>query len=95
MRAIVSPRAQADIDDIWDYTAEHWGERQAAVYLDLIKAAVNAVAMDPGVGRNCDQVRPGLRRYQAGSHVVFYRALATTIVVARVLHQRMDVGRHL
>lgn len=95
MQAIVSPRAQADIDDIWDYTVEHWGERQAAIYLSLIKAAVNTVAMDPGIGQNCDHVRPGLRRYQAGSHVVFYRVFATTIVVARVLHQRMDLRRHL
>jgi toxin ParE1/3/4 len=95
MRAIVSPRAQADIDDIWDYTVECWGERQAALYLKLIKATVDAVAKDPGVGRNCDDVRPGVRRYQVGAHVVFYRVFGTAIVVVRVLHQRMDVERHL
>ena len=95
MRFIVSPRARADIDDIWDYTVEHWGERQAEIYLRLLKAAVDAVATDPEVGRACDDVRPGYRRYPVGSHVLFYRVTSTAIVVVRVLHQRMDVERHL
>ena len=73
---------------------KRWGEQQAEIYLRLIKAAVDAVATDPKVGRNCDDVRPGLRRYQVGSHVLFYRISATTVVVARVLHQRMDAERH-
>nr|WP_323123832.1 hypothetical protein [Burkholderia alba] len=30
-----------------------------------------------------------------GSHVVFYRATTATLDVIRVLHQRMDVDRHL
>ena len=95
MRFVVSPRAQADIDDIWEYTVEHWGLRQAEIYLRLIKEAVEAVAADPKVGRNCDDVRPGYRRYLVGSHVLFYRVTATAVVVVRILHQRMDVERHL
>ena len=95
MRFIVSPRAEADIDDIWNYTIEHWGEQQAEIYLRLIKAAVEAVATDPKVGRTCDDVRPGYRRYPVGSHVLFYRVTATAVVVVRILHRRMDVERHL
>jgi toxin ParE1/3/4 len=95
MRFIVSPRARADIDDIWDYTVERWGERQAEIYLRLVKAAVDAVATDPKVGRVCDDVRPGYRRYPVGSHVLFYRVTATAIVAVRILHRRMDVERHL
>jgi toxin ParE1/3/4 len=95
MRFIVSPRARADIDSIWDYTVERWGERQAEIYLRLLKAAVDAVATDPKVGQACDDVRPGYRRYSVGSHVLFYRVDATAVVVVRILHQRMDIERHL
>jgi len=95
MRFIVSPRARADIDDIWNYTVEHWGDRQAEIYLRLVKAAVEAVATDPKIGRTCDDVRRGYRKYPVGSHVLFYRVTATAIVVVRILHRRMDVERHL
>jgi toxin ParE1/3/4 len=53
------------------------------------------VAKDPEVGRACDDVRPGYRRYSVGSHVLFYRVSAAATVVVRILHQRMDVERHL
>jgi toxin ParE1/3/4 len=95
MRFIVSPRARTDIDDIWNYTVGHWGERQAEIYIRLVKAAVEAVVKDPKVGRICDDVRPGYRRYPVGSHVLFYRVTAEAIVVVRILHRRMDVERHL
>ena len=95
MKLVVSPRARADIDEIWKYTAHRWGERQAEVYLRLVEEGVNAVAANPAVGRPCDEVRPGYRRYPLGSHVLFYRVSAERVVVIRILHQRMDVDRHL
>ncbi len=95
MRFIVSPRARADIEDIWNYTVGQWGERQAEIYLRLLQAAVDAVASDPEVGQTCDDVQPGYRKYRVGSHVMFYRVNPNTVVVVRILHQRMDVGRHL
>lgn len=95
MRFIVSPRARADIEDIWSYTVGQWGERQAEIYLRLLQAAADAVASDPEIGQTCDDVRPGYRKYRVGSHVMFYRINPNAVVVVRILHQRMDVGRHL
>lgn len=95
MRLILSPRAQSDLDDIWEHTIERWGVRQAEIYIRLVKTATDAVAADPKVGRNCDDVRRGYRKYPVGSHVLFYRTTAAAIVVVRILHRRMDVERHL
>ena len=95
MRFVVSPRAHADLDDIWDYTVQQWGVRQAEIYVRLIKTAVDAISADPKVGRSCDDVRPGYRRYAVGSHVLFYRVTTAAVVVVRILHRRMDIERHL
>jgi toxin ParE1/3/4 len=95
MRLILSPRAQTDLDDIWEYTIGRWGIRQAEIDIRLAKTATDAVAADPKVGRNCDDIRPGYRKCPVGSHVLFYRATATAVVVVRILHRRMDVERHL
>jgi plasmid stabilization system protein ParE len=40
-------------------------------------------------------VRNGLRRFEVGSHVVFYNSGTEDILIIRVLHQRMlpDLSR--
>jgi toxin ParE1/3/4 len=43
----------------------------------------------------CDDVRPDYRKYPVGSHILFYRVTKAAIVVVRILHQRMDVERHI
>jgi len=35
----LSPRAQRDLDGVFDYTVTHWGLPQAMRYTDLIEAA--------------------------------------------------------
>jgi toxin ParE1/3/4 len=94
-RFTLSPRAQADIEEIWDYRVEHWNVDQAEVYLRKIKAAIEAVADEPRLGRPCDDVRTGYRKYPAGSHLLFYRLTPDGIDIVRILHQRMDFERHL
>ena len=92
---VLSPRAQRDIDEIWDYSASIWGVQQAEVYVRQIRRAVEIVAEDPCRGRNCDNIRAGYRKYPAGSHFVFYRVVEGGIDVVRILHQRMDFDQHL
>ena len=92
---VLSPRAERDLDEIWDYTAERWDVEQADRYILDLRQIMQLVANDPRTGRSCDEIRPGYRRYPAGSHMVFFRVVAGGIDIARVLHQRMDYPRHL
>lgn len=94
-RFALSPRAQADIDEIWEYSVKHWGVSHAETYMRIIAAAVEALAADPQRGRPCDDIRRGYRRHAVGSHIVFYRTPARHIEIVRVLHRRMDFRRHL
>jgi toxin ParE1/3/4 len=94
-RYVVSPRAQADIEDIWDYTAARWDISQAERYIRAIRATIETLADDPLLGRGCDEIREGYRKYPVGSHVVFYRMRDIGLDVVRILHQRMDFARHL
>jgi toxin ParE1/3/4 len=93
-RFVLSPRAQADLDEIWGYTAQRWGTGQAERYIRLIGAVIHALADQPGRGKRCDNIREGYWKLPAGSHVVFYRHLHGRIEVGRILHNRMDFERH-
>lgn len=88
------PAAEADIDAIWDYSADEWGEDQAEHYIDEIFHACKALAAGSKLGRQVD-VRPGVIKYRVASHMIYFRRNADGIVVIRVLHGAQDVERNL
>ena len=94
-RYVLSPQAQADIDAIWDYTADRWSEAQADRYVNDLRDAIETIVRDPRRGKPCDHLRRGYRKYSVGAHVLFFRVVANVIEVVRVLHQSMDFERHL
>jgi toxin ParE1/3/4 len=95
-RFVLSPAAQADLEQIWDYTCDRWDDDQAESYIREIQRAIELVAENPLIGRSCEEVRPGYRRHRVGSHTLYYRVGASDlIVVVRVLHKNMDVDQNL
>ena len=92
---VITPRAAADLDEIWDYTAERWSENQAERYIRDIWSAIEAAAASPRQTRACDDVRPGYRKQLTGSHVIFFKLIPGGINVVRILHQRMNHEQHL
>ncbi|KUY87676.1 MULTISPECIES: type II toxin-antitoxin system RelE/ParE family toxin [Burkholderia] len=90
----LTPLAEADLEDIWIYTFDRWSLEQAERYVGDLVMAFERLARREWVGRP-SRAGEGYWRYLVGSHVVFYRETAETLDVIRVLHQRMDVDRHL
>jgi toxin ParE1/3/4 len=93
-RAVLSPRAQGDLEDIWDYTMKRWGLDQAEFYARQIWQHIEAAARRPTIGRPCPEVRAGYYKYPSGSHILFYRRIDGDIDIVRILHKRMDFGQH-
>jgi toxin ParE1/3/4 len=86
--------AIADIEAIWDYSAEIWGPDQDDRYTDEIRDACHALAAGRKTGRLVD-VRPGYLKYTTGSHVIYFKDQMDRLEVIRILHGRQDVERHL
>lgn len=88
--------AKADLREIGCYTQREWNAAQRNQYLAMLDGCFQTLADDPRKGRDCSDIRDGYRKYGAGSHVVFYRQIATeAIEIVRILHNRMDTERHL
>ena len=88
------PRAESDLEDIWLYTRDRWSVEQAESYLRTLFEAFADLASGARVGRVSD-VRNGYLKYTVGSHLIYYVQAAGRVEVVRVLHERMDVTRHL
>lgn len=84
------PRAEADLDGIWDYTAETWSERQAIAYLEGLRAALSMLAEFPETARLRQEFTPPVRVYTYREHVVIFTTEETALTVVRVLHSRAN-----
>ena len=90
-----SPKAKADLDQIWDHSLKEWGPERAEAYIHTIRSILNLMDQFPAMAKNAENIRPGLLKYAVGSHVLFLRITDRSINVVRILHQRMDHPRHL
>jgi toxin ParE1/3/4 len=91
----LTPRAQRDLDGVFDYTVTHWGLSQAIRYTDHIEAACADLVEAPQQAQGCANIRPGYQRRGVEQHVIYFRPTSYGIAVIRILHQRMDAARHL
>ncbi len=88
-------KAREDLKSIARYTQKTWGVAQRNTYLTQLDKRFALLAAAPTLGRSCDAIRPGYRKYHEGRHVIFYTLIPDGIKVVRVLHDSMDVERHL
>ena len=95
-RKLVKDRAaEADLIEIWLYTFETWSETQADRYLGALEGGVRELASDPIIGVPRAELRDGYWSRKLEHHVVFYTFTANEVRIRRVLHEVMDMGRHL
>jgi len=86
--AELSPRASADLLDIYLYGIRVFGPRQADTYLGSFERCFAILAANPRMGRKADAVGKGLRRHEHTAHVVFYEEAAAGVLVVAILHGR-------
>ena len=103
-RVRLGAAAEVDFANILKWTTENFGARQSRVYRDTLVEAIGELADGANVAgsRARDEIMAGLRtlhvarRGRRGSHFLMYRATPnSTIEIVRILHDRMDLQRHL
>jgi toxin ParE1/3/4 len=83
--------AVKDLEDIWVYTKQTWSLEQADRYYNLIVDEIEFIAINPKLGRSIDNVKAGYKSTKVKSHVVYYKQIEDdSILIVRILHQRMD-----
>ena len=97
----LSQKAQRDYANISEWTEETFGARQADLYAALIDAALDRLEADPfaAPSRNRDEELGGgywtIHISRPGRHIMVYRVEGEHVVIVRILHDSMDIARHL
>jgi toxin ParE1/3/4 len=92
----VTEKAKADLLGIARFTESKWGVQQRNDYLKSFDMAFHRISERPQLGKACDEIVQGYRKFPQGSHLVFFRTgLDAQVEIIRVLHQSMDVESRL
>jgi len=94
-RLVVAAAALADLEDIARFTQAQWGQVQKQKYVGVLRSALERLRRHPEHGRKRPEVDATLCSLLAGRHVIFYRFSEDECRIVRIIHDRMDVHRHL
>lgn len=95
MRLRKSRLAEADLTATADFGLDNFGVERALAYIDAIESRCRELLHHPELGRAERALRPDLRSLSFGLHRIFYSIDGDDLIVRRVLHKAMDVGRWL
>ena len=105
-RVRLTATAEADFQQIVQWSIDRFGERQALVYAETLSLALEALSEGPDVNGATarDEILKGLfslhvaRKGRKGRHFVIFRIArdgpGDVIEVLRLLHDSMDLQRH-
>lgn len=88
-------KADNDLVALYEYGIDAFGLIRAQDYLIGLHDCFELLAENPVLGRSAEELLPELKRFEHGSHVVFYLPDEFGILVIRVLRQESDFKRHL
>jgi toxin ParE1/3/4 len=57
--------------------------------------ALQSISQNPSFGHSRDDLPATFLAYLVGSHVIVYRVMDNAIGIARILHQRMSLVKHV
>lgn len=94
---VLSPQADADLVDIYEYTLATWGVDQFHVYHQHIETALTAIAADPMLrgSKAREDLLPGCRLFRVEHHYIAYRLGEDAVEVGRILHERMHFEKQV
>lgn len=97
--------AEQDYEDILTWTLHHFGELQVVIYDETLSDALGALIAGPNIlgVKHRDEIGAGIhtlhvaRNGRKGRHFLILQIdhKAQTIDVLRILHDQMDLIRHL
>lgn len=89
-RIVLTPRARADLAEIWAYTAREWSPGQAERYLGGLRTIFALLAASPEIARLRSEITPPVRLHPYRSHLIIFQHDAAVLDVLRVVHARSD-----
>jgi len=88
----LTKEAKDDLKIIAQYTEKRWGRDQRNLYIKQFDDGFHVLAETPSLGKECDYIKVGYRKFLQGRHIIFYcESTKSKVTIIRILHKNMDV----
>jgi toxin ParE1/3/4 len=87
--------ADADLEDIFDYTVKRHNQDQAIRYLSNIEDVFFQLCKHPNLGRLRNDIKENIFSFSIEKHIIFYKIDTDKLIIIRVLHGSRDMPKHL
>ncbi len=91
----ILPKARDDLEAIWLYGVNQWGLKQAEQYLEELEQNFQLITENPKFYREREEFTPPVRICHCGRHLIIYMIEGDHVLIIRILHDSMDVKRHI
>ena len=91
--------ADEDLVGSFEYGLEEWGYEQALKYKEELEKGRDKIRNDPFLvnSKSREELAEGCRSYRVNNYYYFYKVSNddSSILIARVLHERMNFPDHI
>jgi len=88
-------KSEQDLKEIYQYSYFQYGKTKADYYINDLKQCLNFLAENPLVARERHEFKQPVRIHHHAKHLVIYQQLAENILIIRLLHERVEIKKHL
>jgi toxin ParE1/3/4 len=92
---IITQSARDDLENIAQYTFQNFGALQVNRYMTALFNSLDKLTTLPTIGRARSDLPDGYQMHAVGKHIIIYHVHHSQLIVMRILHERMDILRHL
>ncbi|EHG7422967.1 MULTISPECIES: type II toxin-antitoxin system RelE/ParE family toxin [Klebsiella] len=89
----LTPKAEEDLDIIWDYSFRQFGVAQADEYIGQIAAVFDVLATH-NIGTQRPELGEDIYSQPVEKHMIYFVSSYAVVTIIRILSQSQDISRH-
>jgi len=89
----LTPKAEEDLEAIWDYSFKQFGVVQADEYIGRIAAVFDVLAMHE-IGTQRAELGEDIFSLPVEQHMLYFVSSHSVVTIIRILSQSQDSARH-
>jgi plasmid stabilization system protein ParE len=90
---VITPRAQRDRREIFQYTLSKWGSGQRDTYDQILENGFDLIRHFPDIGHPVAGRPSNIREYHLEYHIIQYRREPERVVIPHLINPRRRRGR--
>lgn len=89
-RLTLRPKAEQDLEEIWDFTVATWSLARAEAYLGGLQQVFDLLCVHPDMAKPQEGLSPPVRLHPYRLHLVIFATDEAVLEVIRVVHMRSN-----